>query len=299
MPKCDQEITADGWFDLNSSALSNEYFTKANRFWLKQLKESKLNSDFIQKCKSDLDKERQKLDPFKIKHFEPIWNKPLESKKYFNELLDKERKDKMKRKREQLKADKNLNDLNVKMNKCLESKSSPNQSDKNSPPTAKKSNSKTKPARKRPAKPTKAQLRKSIQSPTDQNNQINLNTSPVPHIGSITIRKSIDTLSPIQSSSNQASPTNSKSFLISNNGKLFQIQQNIFVSPIDSGSNGRTKQSSSFKRNIDLNLDTKQDFECDCEQKPLSNCAVCQAFCHLSCLNSFNICDNCVKNNLK
>ena len=79
LPKFDQVVTADGWIKPSSSALSNEFFAKSCQSWLERLSDSKLTIESLQRRKIDVEKERCKLDPFKVKYFEPIWGQTLES----------------------------------------------------------------------------------------------------------------------------------------------------------------------------------------------------------------------------
>jgi hypothetical protein len=75
LPTCDQSLTEQGWIKPSSSALSNEFFTKAVSEWMESLKEGKLTQEVINKKKQDMERERSRLDPWKVKHFEPIWGK--------------------------------------------------------------------------------------------------------------------------------------------------------------------------------------------------------------------------------
>ncbi|CAG9771782.1 unnamed protein product [Ceutorhynchus assimilis] len=56
-----------------SSGLNNEFFARACLEWQDRLAEGEFTPENQQKLKSEADKERSKLDPWKLKHFEPIW----------------------------------------------------------------------------------------------------------------------------------------------------------------------------------------------------------------------------------
>ncbi|XP_050306689.1 polycomb protein Asx isoform X3 [Anthonomus grandis grandis] len=56
-----------------SSGLNNEFFARACLEWQDRLAEGEFTPENQQKLKLDADKERSKLDPWKLKHFEPIW----------------------------------------------------------------------------------------------------------------------------------------------------------------------------------------------------------------------------------
>ncbi|KAL5289494.1 ASXL2 family protein [Megaselia abdita] len=58
---------------LNSSSLNNEFFARACLEWSQRLGEGEFTSENQAKIKSEADKERSKLDPWKMKHFEPLW----------------------------------------------------------------------------------------------------------------------------------------------------------------------------------------------------------------------------------
>ena len=58
---------------MSQSSLNNEFFAKACQEWTEQLSKGTLTSEAIQRSKVEVERERQKLDPWKAKHFEPIW----------------------------------------------------------------------------------------------------------------------------------------------------------------------------------------------------------------------------------
>ena len=61
------------FFRLSHSSLNNEFFSKALQEWREQLGKGDLTPEAIQKCKTEDDREKAKLDPWKVKHFEPYW----------------------------------------------------------------------------------------------------------------------------------------------------------------------------------------------------------------------------------
>ena len=82
LPKFDQIVTPGGWIKPSSSALNNEFFAKSCQSWLERLADGKLTSEAQQKRKAEVEKGKSKLDPWKIKNFEPIWGETLESQKH-------------------------------------------------------------------------------------------------------------------------------------------------------------------------------------------------------------------------
>ncbi|KAG4071894.1 hypothetical protein HA402_006055 [Bradysia odoriphaga] len=58
---------------LNSSSLNNEFFARACLEWCERLSEGEFIPENQLKLKTEAEKEKSKLDPWKLKHFEPIW----------------------------------------------------------------------------------------------------------------------------------------------------------------------------------------------------------------------------------
>lgn len=58
---------------LTSSSLNNEFFARACLEWQERLAEGEFTPENQQKLKTEADRERSRLDPWKLKHFEPIW----------------------------------------------------------------------------------------------------------------------------------------------------------------------------------------------------------------------------------
>ncbi|XP_065214391.1 polycomb protein Asx-like isoform X2 [Planococcus citri] len=58
---------------LNPTGLSNEFFNRACTEWKERLAEGEFTLENQQRRKQELEREKNKLDPWKVKHFEPIW----------------------------------------------------------------------------------------------------------------------------------------------------------------------------------------------------------------------------------
>jgi hypothetical protein len=58
---------------LNASAFNNEFFAKACQEWRERLIRGDFTPEAIQKNRSDYDSDRRRLDPWKVRHFEPLW----------------------------------------------------------------------------------------------------------------------------------------------------------------------------------------------------------------------------------
>ena len=322
LPKCDQELTPQGWLNLSPTALTNEYFTKAHRHWAKQLKESKLNSDFVQKCKADLEKGKQNLDPFKVKNFEPIWNEPLNSQTCLDELIKRQQMKKLNQQNTKEQENRDLCELNLKLKRDQEDTIGNQPCGKPKPSTTPRRNSR--PSNRR-AKDSTCQTPTKSERPNLMNfNSNSTETSPL-SVGSITVKKSVNS-SPIQNwpgmqTVDQSSPSNGKIFYISSNGKLLQIQPTVQCSPQQPTAESQSDQSSSRKIDLDDRsqnsisnnislvdygapvLNNSQPVQLlsnyltvpgECEQRPLVNCTRCKAFCHPDCVHSSMLCSNCL-----
>lgn len=66
---------------LNSSSLNNEFFARACLEWQESLSGGELTPESQQKMKTEAEKEKSKIDPWKLKHFEPIWGEKLRREK--------------------------------------------------------------------------------------------------------------------------------------------------------------------------------------------------------------------------
>uniref|UniRef100_A0A182R0L0 DEUBAD domain-containing protein n=1 Tax=Anopheles farauti TaxID=69004 RepID=A0A182R0L0_9DIPT len=58
---------------LNPSGLNNEFFTRACHEWRDRLAEGEFTPETQLKLRLEAERERGKLDPWKLKHFEPMW----------------------------------------------------------------------------------------------------------------------------------------------------------------------------------------------------------------------------------
>lgn len=79
LPACDQLTGNSGWVKPSAFSLTNEFFTKACSEWCESLKEGKFSSEILTRKRMEIEKEKSKLDAFKLKHFEPVWGAKLES----------------------------------------------------------------------------------------------------------------------------------------------------------------------------------------------------------------------------
>ncbi|KAK7590220.1 hypothetical protein V9T40_001833 [Parthenolecanium corni] len=64
---------AESIYKLSHSGLNNEFFKSACSEWRDRLSDGEFTPENQQKRKLEAERERNKLDPWKIKHFEPIW----------------------------------------------------------------------------------------------------------------------------------------------------------------------------------------------------------------------------------
>lgn len=76
LPSVDRQIItnpSDSSIKLSASGLNNEFFARACLEWQERLAEGEFTPENQQKLKTEADKERSRVDPWKLKHFEPIW----------------------------------------------------------------------------------------------------------------------------------------------------------------------------------------------------------------------------------
>ncbi|KAL4236341.1 putative Polycomb group protein asxl2 [Mactra antiquata] len=73
LPECDKIVGKDSALKLSSTALNNEFFAKACNEWRERLSEGEFTPENQQRLKQEEEKEQIKLDPWKAKHFEPVW----------------------------------------------------------------------------------------------------------------------------------------------------------------------------------------------------------------------------------
>lgn len=79
LPACDQVVTEQGWVKPSASSLTNEFFTKATNTWFENLKDGRFTPEYLQRKKQEMEREKGKIDPWKSKHFEPIWGQKQKS----------------------------------------------------------------------------------------------------------------------------------------------------------------------------------------------------------------------------
>ena len=58
---------------LRHSSLNNEFFAKACQEWKERLCNSDFTPENMAKARADVEKDKQKTDPWKVQHFEPVW----------------------------------------------------------------------------------------------------------------------------------------------------------------------------------------------------------------------------------
>ncbi|XP_043469306.1 polycomb protein Asx isoform X2 [Leptopilina heterotoma] len=66
--------------DAAISGLNNEFFARACLEWRKRLAEGEFTPENQQRLKMEAERDKNKLDPWKLKHFEPIWGEKREPK---------------------------------------------------------------------------------------------------------------------------------------------------------------------------------------------------------------------------
>ncbi|GFS13555.1 polycomb protein Asx-like isoform X2 [Elysia marginata] len=74
LPQCDQIPATDkDDLRLSTTAMNNEFFAKACGEWKDRLSEGEFTSDAQLRLKQEEEKEQNKMDAWKAKHFEPVW----------------------------------------------------------------------------------------------------------------------------------------------------------------------------------------------------------------------------------
>lgn len=66
---------------LSSSSLNNEFFARACLEWQDSLSGGEFTPENQQKMKTEAEREKSKIDPWKLKHFEPIWGEKFRKEK--------------------------------------------------------------------------------------------------------------------------------------------------------------------------------------------------------------------------
>lgn len=91
LPKFDQvPKDSDGSLKASDTALSNEYFARFCLQYLEKLSDNKLSDEAVEQAKTDTSRELAKLDPWKLRNFEPIWGQKL-----ISQTLDEDDEDQM------------------------------------------------------------------------------------------------------------------------------------------------------------------------------------------------------------
>lgn len=70
-------VQSESMFRLSNSGLNNEFFARACLDWRERLAEGEFTIENQAKLKAEQEKEKSKLDPWKLKHFEPMWGESL------------------------------------------------------------------------------------------------------------------------------------------------------------------------------------------------------------------------------
>lgn len=78
LPNVDRPSTSGR---LSSSSLNNEFFARACLEWQESLSGGEFTPENQQKMKTEAEKEKSKIDPWKLKHFEPYWGEKSQKEK--------------------------------------------------------------------------------------------------------------------------------------------------------------------------------------------------------------------------
>lgn len=78
LPSMDRPSTSGR---LSSSSLNNEFFARACIEWQDSLSGGEFTPENQQKMKTEAEKEKSKIDPWKLKHFEPFWGEKSRKEK--------------------------------------------------------------------------------------------------------------------------------------------------------------------------------------------------------------------------
>ena len=55
------------------SSLNNEFFAKSTQEWKERLSQGDFTPENMAKTRADIEKDKQKTDPWKVQNFEPVW----------------------------------------------------------------------------------------------------------------------------------------------------------------------------------------------------------------------------------
>lgn len=73
LPEVDRVQFTDGSIRLSSTGLNNEFFSRACQKWRERLASGEFTPESQQRIKMEAEKDKGRLDPWKVKHFEPFW----------------------------------------------------------------------------------------------------------------------------------------------------------------------------------------------------------------------------------
>lgn len=73
LPSVDRVLYSSGLSKIAPSGLNNEFFARACHEWRDRLSEGEFTSENQQRLRAEAEREKNRLDPWKLKHFEPIW----------------------------------------------------------------------------------------------------------------------------------------------------------------------------------------------------------------------------------
>ncbi|XP_014666138.1 PREDICTED: putative Polycomb group protein ASXL2 [Priapulus caudatus] len=82
LPEVERLECAGNPKSLSSSSLNNEFLARALQDWKERLAEGEFMPENKQKLKQEGEKDLVKLDPWKQKHFEPVWGERCASRQY-------------------------------------------------------------------------------------------------------------------------------------------------------------------------------------------------------------------------
>lgn len=76
LPKCDQQLLDSNVICPTETAFTNEFFSRAVNNYFNRLVEGKLTNESLAKIKREIEKTKNRLDPLKLKYFEPVFRTP-------------------------------------------------------------------------------------------------------------------------------------------------------------------------------------------------------------------------------
>lgn len=80
LPKFDQVVNENnGLVEASPTALNNEHFARFCSQFQEKLSDNKLCDDAVEQTKTDTSRELARLDPWKLRNYEPIWGQKLVS----------------------------------------------------------------------------------------------------------------------------------------------------------------------------------------------------------------------------